>query len=771
VYDDGTGAALFAGGDFQTAGPVDVNHVAKWDGTGWSALGAGVEGDNAHVYSLTAFNDGTGPALYVGGTFEIAGGAPANRIAKWDGCHWSALGTGLPGEVRALTVFDDGGGPALYAGSFGVAKWDGSTWSPLGPEIQDSVRALAVYDDGTGPALYAGGYLRTAGGGDLIGIVKWDGSAWSTLNGGIDGPVYALAVFDDGSGPALYAAGDFSTAGGVAAAGIARWDGTTWSPLAAGVGGVVHALSAFTLGEEPGLYLAGEFTAVAGGDVTAYNIARWDGACFRALGAGTDGLNPAVYALASADDVGVPALYAGGHFSIVGNVAAHHVARWDGSAWSAVGDGDGLSHYARDFHAYDDGNGPALYTTGYFSGAGATAATNVARWTRSGWTTLGSGLEGTQYPAGRALATFDDGSGPALYVGGKFAFAGGVPADSIARWDGAYWSPVGSLTGDALPDVLTLSAFDDGTDPALYAGGWFTSADGADANHIAKWDGYGWTPLGTGVTGTCLPGVHCFAVFDDGSGPALYVGGSFTSADGIAANAIAKWDGSTFSPLDAGIGGAGDPPHVYALAVFDDGSGPALFAGGRFSTAGSERAYCIAKWDGHTWSAIDDGISNEGQHEDVDALAVFDDGQGPALYVAGSFERAGGTVVNNIARWDGNGWAPLSTGLNGFVAAMTVFNDGSGDALYVTGPITHAGGKPSYNIAKWRRVPGQTPGDLNCDGCVDNHDVRPFLLAIVNPALYQATYPDCDIRAGDCNGDGLVNNFDIAPFVRLISGE
>ena len=33
---------LYAGGDFTTAGGVSANHIAKWDGTNWSALGSGM---------------------------------------------------------------------------------------------------------------------------------------------------------------------------------------------------------------------------------------------------------------------------------------------------------------------------------------------------------------------------------------------------------------------------------------------------------------------------------------------------------------------------------------------------------------------------------------------------------------------------------------------------------------------------------------------------------------------------------------------------------
>ncbi|MGD8453230.1 MAG: right-handed parallel beta-helix repeat-containing protein [Phycisphaerae bacterium] len=63
------------------------------------------------------------------------------------------------------------------------------------------------------------------------------------------------------------------------------------------------------------------------------------------------------------------------------------------------------------------------------------------------------------------------------------------------------------------------------------------------------------------------------------------------------------------------------------------------------------------------------------------------------------------------------------------------------------------------------------PGDLNCDGIVNNFDIRAFILAVLNPDGYAVQYPDCDIMLGDLTGDGLVNNFDIGPFIDLLSGE
>ncbi|MCO6436111.1 MAG: hypothetical protein J5J06_03395 [Phycisphaerae bacterium] len=62
----------------------------------------------------------------------------------------------------------------------------------------------------------------------------------------------------------------------------------------------------------------------------------------------------------------------------------------------------------------------------------------------------------------------------------------------------------------------------------LVLGGEFSVVGKTVANNIAAWDGSNWSPLGTGMNDA----VRAFTVFDDGSGPALYAGGEFTTAGG-----------------------------------------------------------------------------------------------------------------------------------------------------------------------------------------------------------------------------------------------
>ena len=78
---DGSGN-VYVGGYF-TTGTVGANNIAKWNGSAWSALGAGINGT---VYALAV----SGANLYAGGYFTMAGGVAATNIAAWNGSAWSA---------------------------------------------------------------------------------------------------------------------------------------------------------------------------------------------------------------------------------------------------------------------------------------------------------------------------------------------------------------------------------------------------------------------------------------------------------------------------------------------------------------------------------------------------------------------------------------------------------------------------------------------------------------------------------------------------------
>ena len=70
-------------------------------------------------------------------------------------------------------------------------------------------------------------------------------------------------------------------------------------------------------------------------------------------------------------------------------------------------------------------------------------------------------------------------------------------------------------------------------DGNLYAGGGFSTAGGVSTSCIAKWNGTTWSPLGSGLSNQC----RTIAL----NNCDLYAGGDFTTAGGVSANYIASY--------------------------------------------------------------------------------------------------------------------------------------------------------------------------------------------------------------------------------------
>jgi hypothetical protein len=121
-----------------------------------------------------------------------------------------------------------------------------------------------------------------------------------------------------------------------------------------------------------------------------------------------------------------------------------------------------------------------------------------------------------------------------------------------------------------------------------------------------------------------------------------------------------------------------------------------LVAGGYFGTAGGLPAAAIARWNGTSWSPLGTGITNFLGPAVVEALAVLANGD---LVAGGFFNLAGGATANHIARWDGTAWSPFGDGLNDEVLGLATFANGD---VAVGGSFLTAGAVPSAYFARYR---------------------------------------------------------------------
>lgn len=632
--DLGSGGFLYAGGDFSIPGTTGRVHLARWTGSAWSPLGQGPDGP---VLSLAVFDDGTGKALFAGGTFANAGGQPVGNIAKWNGSRWFALHEGvswyLEPRVTALTVFDDGSGAALYVGgSFwtagsisarSLAKWDGASWSNVGGELQGEVTALAAYDDGTGPALYASGSLIVDQ--PVIqsgGIAKWDGLHWSMdpelLNGITH--VTAMSVLERAGGPQLLVAEQQDSRSW-----IARWTGSLWEYLGEPVLGEIATIGLYDAPSEgKTLYIGGEFAAA--GTRSAGGIAQLENFSWRPMNTGLENapLGP-VMSMAIFDAGDGPSLYVGGWYPAPGTFG--YVARRQGSGWKTIGQGNGYGFHLR---TLDDGHGLALFSgtvpakwdgvawtrladppepawplayfdSGagpqlYYTGGGSIATYHSTFWTQAGSTWLNfapvfSWIE--------TAVAFDDGSGPALYVAGDLTQS--PLRTGLAKWNGSSWSAVGDW--DYRLDfsyVWDLRVLDDGSGPALYKSGYRNYIGGSLSTPVARWDGHAWQNLGP-LDPSLPEAAHAVEIFDDGDGPAFYANlrdyfqigftGGERPEGSVSLETIYRLDDDTWTPLtSASLQG------IWAMTTFDDPQDPGLFVGGEFTRVDDTESSYLAKY-------------------------------------------------------------------------------------------------------------------------------------------------------------------------------
>ncbi len=692
-HDDRSGAAIYAGGDFDVADGQNVNDIARWDGKQWHPMGAGAAGAGGSAVLCFASWGRTGlPDLFIGGNFDTLDGVTVNNIARWDGESFQALGLGTNGDVRALASFDDGVGTALYiGGSFDyldglplrncIGKWDGSNWHAVESPFNssDSIQCMRVFTDRNGVSqLIVGGRFSSG-----LNILQFDGSSWAAVGGGVNGTVRGLATFHDEIGPTLCAVGEFTIAGGVPVRQFAKWDGTNWSAVGRGFDNNrdPFAIAVHDDGTGPSLFVGGDFQQVDG--VGANRIARFgcnvpteacckdDGRCnnLRApdcavqggepkgegtqcdvntcpscedawiRGIGEDGLGndgASVRTILSNQEPSPPLLYVAGTFSFADGRTARNIAVWDGTAWGALS--TGTNSWVDTLTRFDDGSGQALYLGGGFVTAGDVTVNYVAKWDGFQFSSLAGGLARDAGAArAHAFATFDDGLGPQLYVGGWFDRAGGVPASNLARWNGTEWSDV---DGGANHVVTVLRVHDDGTGSALFAGGLFTQVGGQPAARIAKWSSAGWQPLEQGLDDYPL----ALASLEDTQSGDLYVGGRFTHAGNGLARHIARWNGIAWSPLGPGLDGT-----VNALEAFDgDGAEHRLYAGGEFRKSGDglQDLHYLAIWDGTAWQTWPGDPSDI-----VLALESHDNSSSRDIYVGGSFRFVGGRDAQRIAQW------------------------------------------------------------------------------------------------------------------------
>jgi len=219
----------------------------------------------------------------------------------------------------------------------------------------------------------------------------------------------------------------------------------------------------------------------------------------------------------------------------------------------------------------------------------------------------------------------------------------------------------------------------------VYLGGdWSFTRDGVFYDHIMRWDGEAWHPLGAGCDGK----VKSIRVINN----QLIVAGWFTHADTVLANGLARWDGEQWHRIvDVPVFFPGSSNQIEDVNYFQD----TWYIGGQLPGEGD-----LLRWTVNGWETIGSGFHST--YSQVNSLEIHDE----RLYVAGSFARCpplgnGLDPGNGVVAWDGENWDDLGGGTcgspNGTVVDISWWND----ELYATGFFDLIGGQSGGRLARW----------------------------------------------------------------------
>ena len=716
----GTGFAAAAAGLSLMAGVASVFGQCT---PGWDRefLVPGILGP---VASSVMYDDGSGPALYLGGPWTVNGSKTSGIAKSLDGKVWHSLDGGLwqannIGNVNAMRVLDMGGPrPVLVVGGqffrtrpqnsqtglgiavSNIAIWDGSSWAPMGDGLQIGgfnfgVSCLEIFDSGSGPQLYAGGDFEVPGFAGLKGLAMWDGAAWVSVgNAGIPASFWVrdMTVFNDGSGPALYVAGAFPGISGVSGTdNIARWNGTAWS----GVGGGLWSGDAI----DRVIPFGGKLWAIKGYDnkINAWNGAVWEGEIMVPQSRST---------VAVFDDGSGTAMYFG-----PSGGASTRMTRFNGTSFTEVGDpmrsgaefGVGSGHLG----VHTLGGTPVLFAAGA-SGTDA-APVSMLEWKHQNWSvfggqaggmvqTLDDQIAGVQAVAADAKGYMINGV-PNTVLSGTFGMLGGVELHGLGAFDGSTWSPVaGGVAGAVSYGKLLTRSEAGGSTLYVIAKGYGTSAGTAlDAGvHVLRsgtWSSvgadFGFRLFDAGSSAYVDPSVTGFVSGNVGHGEQLFVFGQFNEYAGSAVDRVATWNGSQW--VQVGTLSSGDTQAPTSGVMFNDGSGNALYVGGGFTGR-------LARWDGNAWTTVATGLPAAGN-----PMVFALNGQ---LWATSSAWTAGSTLAGKtmkLYRWDGAAalWSLQAT------TPATTLNGLKTSSLFPVG-VTNVDGVDRLYIANYhvQKSPG-----------------------------------------------------------------
>jgi hypothetical protein len=262
-------------------------------------------------------------------------------------------------------------------------------------------------------------------------------------------------------------------------------------------------------------------------------------------------------------------------------------------------------------------------------------------------------------------------------------FQTGQPMAPFAKWTGTGYARVGSGTnpGGQVQSITTFGG-------KFYLGGNFTSIDGVTAAHFATFDGTSFAAV-PGIDVTQNFSLNARPIVRDGK---IYMVGVFRlTGETMFSGGVVEFDGTSWTRVGPTI-----PSITFSsewLLQFDEAGVPHVVVA--TNNGLNSESVQLFKLQGGAWQSVGSAVTVSGRLYwaigFTGALRDMAFGPGGELYVVGTFRRlSGSTTVGGIIKFDGNAWGPgAGTGAEGVVNVVE-YNEGK---LYVAGQFETLDGR------------------------------------------------------------------------------
>ena len=497
---DPSSGKVVAGGRF-TNSIVRFNQNGSLDNSFNAVDSSTNQGLDGNVFALSIDADGL---VYVGGDFSSYNSLSCNEIARLTST--GALdesfnpGSGLDGTAVYSLALDSTNSKLYVGGTFtsfngatvkNLARLnlDGTLDATVGAKVPtSSVLSMSL----SSPYLYIGGpftkYDATSVAPGIVRLNLSNLSKDTSFTAGFLSPDVVRSIIVDGTG--VYAFGDISSYLSAGATysrpRFARLLSTgaldlTYASLT-GLNGAVTAIYPDAAGA---VYVAGNSKTLDGtvinGPILKLNAGT------RALDSGfttISSVNPTLNAIMPAPN---GKLYVAGSFTSFGGIARKNVARIDATSGAIdLSFSPPTSGFNSTVMALaTDANGKLL-CGGLFTSYGGVTHKFITRLNSDGSAdpSFQAGLAGSNSPNNYVYSIQVDGDGK-IYLAGKFSLFGSMSVAGVVRLN-----PDGSLDTSWIPPmtggIVKAVLIDPSGNGKLYIGGAFTSIDGVQANYIAR---------------------------------------------------------------------------------------------------------------------------------------------------------------------------------------------------------------------------------------------------------------------------------------------